>query len=106
MDRQNRNLRTEIDLPNADGKLLPGMYMTATIIVEHKNAWTLPPAAIVTEGDQSSCYRMEDGKPIRTLIQVGLRGKEAVEILGMGTEPGQAITGQESIVADCAAVHP
>src|SRR5262249_55487824 len=61
MDRQNRNLRTEIDLPNADGKLLPGMYMTATIIVEHNNAWTLPPGAIFTEGDQNYCYRMEDG---------------------------------------------
>jgi len=106
MDRQNRNLRTEIDLPNADGKLVPGMYMTATIIVEHKNAWTLPLAAIFTEGDQSFCYRMEDGKPVRTLIQVGLRGKDAVEILGIGAEPGQAVTGQESIAADSAAVRP
>jgi HlyD family secretion protein len=106
MDRQNRNLRTEIDLPNADNKLMPGMYMIATIIVEHKKSWTLPPAAIFTEGDQSFCYRMEEGKPVRTLIQVGLRGKDAVEVLGIGPDPVQAITGQESIVADSAVVHP
>jgi RND family efflux transporter MFP subunit len=106
MDRQNRNLRTEIDLPNADGKLLPGMYMTATVIVEHKNVWALPAAAIVTEGDQNFCYRMENGKPVRASIQVGLRGKDAVEILGIDSEPGQAVTGQESIVADSTAAHP
>jgi HlyD family secretion protein len=106
MDRQNRNLRTEIDLPNGDGKLVPGTYMTATIIIEHKNAWTLPPAAIVSEGDLNFCYQLENGKPVRTPIHVGLRGNDAVEILGIGTEPAQPITGQESIVADSTVVHP
>src|SRR5262249_17294218 len=73
---QNRTLRTEIDLKNEDGKLLPGMFVNATIIAEHKNVWSLPAAAIVTQGEQSFCYRVEDGKAVRTPIQVGLRGNE------------------------------
>jgi HlyD family secretion protein len=31
IDRTNGTLRTEIDLPNADGKILPGMYGTVTL---------------------------------------------------------------------------
>jgi len=108
---QNRTLRTEIDLPNADGKLLPGMYVTATIIAEHKNVWALPVAAIVIQGEQTFCYRVENGKAVRTPIQVGLRGDEFVEMLKKQTSSPQAavasawedFTGEEVIVASNAA---
>src|SRR5262249_40764869 len=59
-----------------DGKLLPGMFVNATIIAEHKNVWALPASAVVTKGEQTFCYRVEDGKAVRTHIQVGLRGNE------------------------------
>src|SRR5262249_38961643 len=111
MDRQNRNLRVEIDLLNADGKLFPGMYMTATLIAEHKNVWTLPITAVWMQGDQSFCYRVENGKAVRTRIQVGLRGSELVEVLRKQTKPTNAgdegqwedISGEELIVASDAA---
>src|SRR4029077_14392064 len=103
---QNRTLRTEIDLPNAHGKLLPGMYVTATIIAEHKHVWALPAAAIVTQGEQNFCYRVENGKAVRTPIQVGLRGSELVEVVKKQTKPGnpsepgrwENFTGEEEIV--------
>jgi multidrug efflux pump subunit AcrA (membrane-fusion protein) len=81
LNPQNRTLRTEIDLPNTDGKLLPGMFASATIIAEHKNVWTLPATAVVTQAEQGFCYRVENGKAIRTPIKVGLRGSELVEVL-------------------------
>jgi multidrug efflux pump subunit AcrA (membrane-fusion protein) len=81
LDPQNRTLRTEIDLPNTDGKLSPGMFVNATIIAEHKNVWSLPAKAVVTQGEESFCYRVEGGKAVRTAIQVGLRGSELVEVL-------------------------
>ena len=34
LDPQARTLRTEIDLPNPPSKLLPGMYVQATITVD------------------------------------------------------------------------
>ncbi len=107
LDPQNRTLHTEIDLPNADGKLMPGMYVTATISAEHKNVWTLPVAAILTQEDHSFCYRVENGKAVRTPIQIGLRGKEIVEVLKKqatsATDVEQSVwedfTGEEVIVA-------
>jgi HlyD family secretion protein len=114
LNPQNRTLRTEIDLPNADGKLLPGMYVSATIIAEHKNVWALPATAVVTEGERSFCYRVENGKAVRTPVQVGLRtpvqtgqpGNELVEVLKKQVKPAQPgaavewedFTGSEEIV--------
>jgi RND family efflux transporter MFP subunit len=107
LDPQARTLRTEIDLPNPQGKLLPGMYLQATILVQHPDAWTLPAAAVVTEGDQTFCYRVENGKAVRTPLQVGLRGGGLVEVLKKRVQspsPGadgrwEGITGEEDIVA-------
>jgi RND family efflux transporter MFP subunit len=102
---QNRTLRTEIDLPNGDGKLLPGMYVTVTIIVEHKNVWALPAAAVVTQGEQSFCYCLEKGKTVRTPLKLGIRDGDWVEVLqrqAQLTKPGEEgqwmdFTGEEEI---------
>jgi len=107
LNPQSRTLRTEIDLPNADRKLLPGMYVQAHISVQHANAWTLPTTAIVTEGDQTFCYLVQEGKAVRTPLQTGLREAGLVEILmkqAAAKSPGQEghwieITGDETVVA-------
>jgi RND family efflux transporter MFP subunit len=110
VDPQTRTLRTEIDLPNADSKLVPGMYVKATIIAEHKKVWTLPATAVLTKGEQSFCYRVEYGKAIRTPIRVGMRGNEQgnelVEVMKIQTKPAKAseeapwedLSGEETIV--------
>ena len=111
LNPQNRTLRTEIDLPNKEGKLLPGMFVKATIIAEHKNVWALPVAAVVTQDEQTFCYRVEGGKAVRTPLQVGLRGNELVEVLKKQMKPAKGaeqsgwedISGQEVIVASAAA---
>jgi RND family efflux transporter MFP subunit len=101
-----RTLRTEIDLPNPDGKLLPGMYVQARITVEHPNVWTLPAAAVATEGDQTFGYRVEDGKAVRTLLQIGLSGGGLVEVCKQGVKTAtgsdvrwEPIRGTEEFVA-------
>ena len=111
LNPQARTLRTEIDLPNPDGKLLPGMYVQARIIVQHENVWTLPESALVAEGDQTFCYRIEDGKAVRTPLQMGLKGNGLVEVLMKQTpvslssseQQWTAINGEEEIVASDAA---
>jgi RND family efflux transporter MFP subunit len=104
---QNRTLRTEIDLPNTEGKLLPGMYVNATIIAEHKNVWSLPAKAVVTQGEHAFCYRVENGKAVRTPVQVGLRGNQFVEVLKKQMRPAKAseeaywedLGGEEVVIA-------
>ena len=47
----NRTLRTELDIPNPDRRLRPGMYATAHIVLqESPDALVLPLSAIVRDG--------------------------------------------------------
>jgi RND family efflux transporter MFP subunit len=111
LDPKSRTLRAEIDLPNPQGRLLPGMYVQATILVEHPNVWTLPASAVVPVGDQMLCYRVVDGKTIRTPLQIGLRSGDRVEVLKMQIRSGslgaegrwEDVSGQEEVVASDAA---
>jgi len=108
LDPQSRTLRTEIDLPNPQGKLLPGMYVQATIAIHHEYVWTIPASAILTEGDQTFSYRLEQGKAVRTSLQIGLKGEGVVELLmkqTAPTSPSEAgswtpISGDEEFVAN------
>jgi HlyD family secretion protein len=74
-------LRTQIDLPNPDGKLRPGMYAYASITVVHKNVWAVPLSAIVTKDDQSYVYLEENGKARRTAVLVGFRDAKFIEVV-------------------------
>lgn len=111
LDRTARTLLTEIDVPDADGKLRPGMYADVTLTAERSNVWTLPASAILTQGDvtqgyQSYCFLIEGGRARRTRIEVGASGDERVEVLKKQAKPAQPgaeagwedFTGQESVV--------
>jgi multidrug efflux pump subunit AcrA (membrane-fusion protein) len=114
LDPQARTLRTEIQLPNPGGKvLLVGSYVQATLTVQHPDTWTLPEAAVLTEGEQTFCYRVVDDRAVRTPLQVGLRGGGLVEVLKMQTlsaSPGtegrwEDVTGREEVaVAEAGAL--
>ena len=101
-----RTLRTEVDLPNPEGKLLPGLYVDVTITVEHRDVWALPASAVVTKEDESFCYRWENGKAVRTPLRLGLSGGGLVEVLKIQLKPvrsgGQKVwedvTGKEEII--------
>jgi HlyD family secretion protein len=107
LDPLSRTLRTEIDLPNPKGKLLPGMYVQASVTVQHANVWTLPESAVLVEGQQTICFRVVAGKAVRTPLQVGLRGGGLVEVLKKQLPPPspaeegrwEDLTGAEEIIA-------
>jgi RND family efflux transporter MFP subunit len=93
-----RTLRTEVDLPNPKGKLLPGLYVDVTITVEHQDVWTLPASAVVTKEDESFCYRLENGKAVRTPLQLGLSAGGLVEVLKKQVKPAKP--GEEKVWED------
>ena len=43
-----RTLRAEVDLPNRDSELLPGMYAYANVFIERSGVRALPVAALCT----------------------------------------------------------
>ncbi len=66
-----RTLQTEIDIPNSDGHLRPGWYVTVAITVDRKQVWTLPSSAIGFQGQQNYVYLQLDGKTVRTPVIIG-----------------------------------
>jgi HlyD family secretion protein len=108
LDPRSRTLRVEIDVPNPKGELRAGMYAYATILVEHPKTWTVPASSIVTLGDQAFLYRVENGKAVRTAVELGLREGPVVEVLRKQVKQGQEavweeFTGREEVVATPAA---
>jgi RND family efflux transporter MFP subunit len=88
-----RTLRVEVDLPNDDGKLRPGMYARAKIkVAERENALLLPKSAILTEERKNYCYTIGEAKKIvKTPIDVGIRAGDDVEILS-------GLSGDEQVI--------
>ena len=77
----NRTLRTEVDIPNPNGLLRPGMYATAEIVLQQRpNAIALPAAAIIRAGTQASCYCVENGRAVQKAITLGLQVGDEVEV--------------------------
>ncbi|HET6573998.1 MAG TPA: efflux RND transporter periplasmic adaptor subunit [Fimbriiglobus sp.] len=100
-----RTLRTEIDLPNPDAAVRPGMYVYAGITVQLPEEWSVPAAAVGKAGDEFVVYRVVDGKAARTPVQIG-HGDGRVTQVRRYKAPGAtdwtAFTGSESVATPAA----
>jgi RND family efflux transporter MFP subunit len=82
LNKANRSLRVEADIDNEKAILRPGMYATATVVLQRReNVLTLPIMAIVRAADRTYCCRVESNKIIRQPLQLGLRSNQKVEVL-------------------------
>jgi HlyD family secretion protein len=113
LNRATRTLRTEIDVPNRDRKLRPGMYAYARIkVAEKADALALPKTAILISAGQAFVWRIEeDGTLVRHPIQTGIESGGDVEILSglkgkepvVGVNAGSFREGQRVEIAEPAA---
>jgi HlyD family secretion protein len=77
---QSRTLRAEIDLPNPDARLLPGMYAYGRVLIDRSNVRALPMEAVTEIGNQPCCYLYKDGKAVQTPLQTGIDDGKWVEV--------------------------
>jgi RND family efflux transporter MFP subunit len=89
-----RTLRTEIDVPNPDGKLRPGMYAHADILVaERPDALSIPKSAVLFDGSQAYCLCVDPaGKVTKAPIVLGILAGTDFEIL-------KGLEGHENVIA-------
>jgi RND family efflux transporter MFP subunit len=88
-----RTLHVEIDLPNRDTLLRPGLYAYATIIAEeHRDVLSVPSSAIVLEGGKTYCVLIEGSRARRREVRVGLNDGRRMEIVS-GLSEGDAMVG-------------
>jgi hypothetical protein len=106
LDLKARTLRVEVHLKNPKGELASGMYANVTIVTQVPSSLTLPPQAILRDiqanDDRDYCVVVEDGKTVKTLLDIGVRGKEGVQVLrktpAVGDGKWQPLTGKEAVV--------
>lgn len=105
LDTKTRTLLAEVDLPNKDGKILPGTYATAKVVLEtHSNVISVPSLAVGVEKAGKFIFVVENGKAKRvtvtsgfddgayTEIVEGLHGGEQVVVTGRDTlTPGATV---------------
>ncbi|GAC1472420.1 MAG: efflux RND transporter periplasmic adaptor subunit [Isosphaeraceae bacterium] len=106
LDPATRTLLAEIDLPNTDNALRPGLYTYVTIIAEeHGNALTLPTTAILKDGGKSYCLVVAGGRAKRREIRVGLGDAKHTEVLSGLVEGEQVVEANAHSLADGQAVE-
>ncbi len=94
-----RTLRAEIDLPNPNARLLPGMYAYGMVVIHRSKVHAVPLAAVVELGNQNCCYLLEDGKAVKTPVQVGVNDGHWIEVAGKQVNGiWSPLTGSEEVI--------
>ena len=76
----NHSLRVEIDVPNPEGLLKPGMYAAVTLELDKvPECIVIPVTAVVRDGANTLCCVVNEGKIERRPIELGLRSGPLVE---------------------------
>ena len=99
LDPLTRTLLVEADLPNEDGRILPGMSATSRIGVElHENATLLPVGALLLEKAGAFVFRHENGKARKTPVKPGFNDGKFVEVPGLKPEDTLLLHGGTPLV--------
>jgi RND family efflux transporter MFP subunit len=100
LDPQTRTMETEIDFQNADGRLLPGMYVQAIVAPpDNRDILTVPLEAVELGADASEgSVLLVNAKNVleERKLQLGLQGSMRVEVRGGLTEGERVVVGSRN----------
>lgn len=106
LDPSTRTLLVEIDLPNPNHRLRPGMFVTATLMLEeHPQALALLPAALVSDKTGISVFVVEGGTAKRVAVKTGLDDGAWVEVIEGLQENMEVVVVGKTGLTDGQAVH-
>jgi RND family efflux transporter MFP subunit len=89
---ETRTMETEVDVPNKDLSIDPGMYANTQLQLGHvENALTIPVEALVLRGSKEIVYVVDGEDHVRErTVQVGIEGSQLAEIK-TGLQEGEHI---------------
>jgi membrane fusion protein (multidrug efflux system) len=94
IDANGRAIAIRAQVPNADGKLRPGMFARVRLLTsEARDSLMIPEESIFPVGDDKFVYKVVDGRAMRQKVDIGLRREGKVEILG-------GLTAADTVVTD------
>jgi RND family efflux transporter MFP subunit len=87
-----RTMHTEVEIPNVDGSLMPGLYAEATLALEKKaQALSVPLQAVNHENEQASVYVVGASNKIEVRkITIGIQTDTDAEVLS-GLKEGDLV---------------
>ena len=93
-----RTMETEIDVPNKDLSLTPGMYAHTKIELErHEGVLTIPVEAVLHNGNEASVLVVDaNHHVVPRAIVTGLQGTNLVEVKSGLSEGDEVITGGQA----------
>ena len=81
LDPETRNMRTEIDLPNPEERLYPGMYAEVSLELNRRpDALTVPAPAVGSDGGGNFVDTITGNRITRRAIKTGLTDHGRVEV--------------------------
>lgn len=92
LDVTTRTMHTEVDVPNPQGVLMPGMYAEATLkLNQRNNALAIPPQAVNVDGSNRSVWVVDSsGKIEHRLVTLGVETPDYIEVLS-GLSEGELV---------------
>ena len=95
LDRSTRTMQVEVDVPNQDYKLTPGMYADVSLRVQNDpNALTLPLQAINRGADKTTVLLVNSQNHVEEReIHTGIEGSDRIQILSGLNEGDRVIVG-------------
>jgi len=105
MDPATRTMAVEIDIPNRDHVLKPGMFARVALILgEHPNALTVPNTALMTDAKGAYLYVVNADSAHRQNVQTGLEQVVRTEILSGLSDSARVIIAGQQFAKDGSAV--
>jgi RND family efflux transporter MFP subunit len=102
-----RTMHTEVDVPNPDRVLLPGVYAEATLTLEQKSNALAVPLQAVDRGAQSTVFVVNaEGTIEQRAVTLGLETPNRVEVLSGLAEGDQVVVSDRSGLKTGDKVHP
>jgi membrane fusion protein (multidrug efflux system) len=90
IDPVTRAIAVRAEIPNRDGALRPGMFMTVTLAGDPAPALLVPEAAIVPEQGHAYVFAVADGVVARREVRTGRRRPGEVEVVS-GLADGERV---------------
>lgn len=106
LDPETRNMRTEIDLPNTDERLYPGMYAQVFLELDRRNdVLAVPVTAIGSDAQGTFAFTVQDNRIERKAVKVGIRDNGRAEVIEGLSENAAVVIAAKSAPAVGTAIN-
>lgn len=97
LDNNTRTMLTEVDIPNPELHLAPGMYADTTFPLVHKRDAMMVPIDAVVEGDRPYVLLLDkDNRVVRRPVVLGIQGANFYQIASGVNVGDRVIVGSQS----------